>query len=108
MDSLKWHFPWEKKTYIFRLIIKCFYKCVILLLNDYRVNKYVFIILRYGHSARRGHAYMGRGKRRGAGMGGHQHGQREREGCKGARGVGTGSEKRKGTRGAGARRRMER
>src|SRR5258708_9823994 len=108
MDSLKWHFPWEKKTYIFRLIIKCFYKCVILLLNDYGVNKYVFIILRYGHSARRGHAYMGRGKGRGAGMGGHQHGQGEREGCKGARGAGTGREKGRGTRGAGARRRMER
>src|SRR5258707_15008246 len=69
MDSLKWHFPWEKKTYIFRLIIKCFYKCVILLLNDYGVNKYVFIILRYGHSAKRGHVYMGRGKGRGAEQG---------------------------------------
>src|SRR5260221_12535674 len=101
MDSLKWHFPWEKKTYIFRLIIKCFYKCVILLLNDYRVNKYVFIILRYGHSARRGHAYMERGKRRGEGMGGHQNGKREGEGGRGAGEGGKGREKGRGERGEG-------
>src|SRR5229473_5098736 len=89
MDSLKRHFPWEKKTYIFRLVIKCFYKYVILLLNDYGVNKYVFIILRHGHSARRGHAYMGRGKGRGAEQG--KQGVQAREGTSVGRGKGRGA-----------------
>src|SRR5216684_6592371 len=105
MDSLKQHFPWEKKTYIFRLVIKCFYKYVILLLNDYGVNKYVFIILRHGHSARRGHAYMGRGKGRGAEQG--EQGVQAREGTSMGRGKGRGARgagrrKGKGARGTGA------